>query len=105
LILPGGKEIGFGGLADHASGACHDFFGTFKYWGFTDIDELYSLPERWHTKFFQDAIEFVEGLFGRDLQGLYALCEELERTSNTYSINPTNARLQLLKAHDVERSA
>jgi hypothetical protein len=103
LILPEGKEIGFGGWADHASGAPRYFFGTFKYWGFTDIDEFYSLPERWRTKFFQEALEFVEGLFGKDLHGLYALYKELERTSHAYSMNSTNAQLQLLKAQDVER--
>jgi hypothetical protein len=95
LILPEGKAVGFG-FAGHASGEFGYFHKTFEFWGFEGPWELLTLPKEVRDEFFDRAIAFVEGIFGKDVDGLERLL-----TSVDLEEDPVQLKLLQLKAEDM----
>ena len=78
LRLASGEQIGFG-WAGHMSGAADYFQKTFEFWGFEGLDGLYSLPKEMRNEFLDKGREFVESIFGKDLEGLHKLLSAVDQ--------------------------
>ena len=95
LTLPGGKAVGFG-FAGHVSGAAAYFSETFKFWGFAGSWELFRLPKELRNEFFDKAIAFVEGNFGKDAEGIQRLITAVDQEEDPFQL-----KLLQLKAEDM----